>query len=227
MNLPPFRDPKYVERKVEVEHRADGSILLRNPHPLRDAPANLIEPLRKWAVEAPDRVWLGRRKASGQGFGAWERLTYADAERKTRAIAQALLDRGLDASSPVMILSGNSIEHALMTYGAILAGIPVAPVSPSYSTMSSDFDKLRYVFDLVQPKLIFMQDARWPHSRLTVWNASPPTARTAPVSMHSSPRNRAGMSSRAMPASTAIWSRNIFSPPAPPACPRPSSPRSA
>ena len=159
MNLPPFRDPKYVERKVEVEHRADGSILLRNPHPLRDAPANLIEPLRKWAVEAPDRVWLGRRKASGQGFGAWERLTYADAERKTRAIAQALLDRGLDASSPVMILSGNSIEHALMTYGAILAGIPVAPVSPSYSTMSSDFDKLRYVFDLVQPKLIFMQDA--------------------------------------------------------------------
>ncbi|PKQ04791.1 MAG: acyl-CoA synthetase [Alphaproteobacteria bacterium HGW-Alphaproteobacteria-12] len=159
MNLPPFRDPKYVERKVEVEHRADGSILLRNPHPLRDVPANLIEPLRKWAAEAPDRVWLGRRKASGEGFGAWERLTYADAERKTRAIAQALLDRGLGASSPVMILSGNSIEHALMTYGAILAGIPVAPVSPSYATMSSDFDKLRYVFDLVQPKLIFVQEA--------------------------------------------------------------------
>ncbi|MCF8470170.1 MAG: AMP-binding protein [Parvibaculum sp.] len=159
MNLPSFRDPKYVERRVEVEHRADGSILLRNPHPLRDAPANLIEPLRKWAADAPGRVWLGRRKASSEGIGAWELLTYADGERKVRAIAQALLDRGLDASSPVMILSGNSIEHALMTYGAILAGVPVAPVSPSYSTMSSDFDKLRYVFGLVQPKLIFMQDS--------------------------------------------------------------------
>ncbi|MEX0838281.1 MAG: AMP-binding protein, partial [Parvibaculum sp.] len=68
-------------------------------------------------------------------------------------------DRGFNQQTPVMILSGNSIEHALMTYGAILAGVPVAPVSPSYSTMSSDFEKLRYVVDLVEPKLIFMQES--------------------------------------------------------------------
>ena len=159
MNLPPFREPKYVEPKIEVEHRADGSIVLRNPHPLRPAPSNLIEPIRKWAAEAPDRTWLGRRKPSKEGLGEWDLLSYADANAKVNAIAQALLDRGLDQSTPVMILSGNSIEHALMTYGAILAGVPVAPVSPSYSTMSSDFDKLRYVFDLVEPKLIFMQEA--------------------------------------------------------------------
>jgi feruloyl-CoA synthase len=159
MNLPPFRDANYVEPKIEVEHRADGSIVLRNPHPLRPAPANLIEPIRKWAAEAPDRVWLGKRRPAKDGLGDWELLTYAEADRKVSAIAQALLDRGLGQQTPVMILSGNSIEHALMTYGAILAGVPVAPVSPSYSTMSSDFEKLRYVVDLVEPKLIFMQES--------------------------------------------------------------------
>ncbi|MEP2830072.1 AMP-binding protein [Parvibaculum sp.] len=158
LNVPPYRDPRYVERKLEVERRADGSIVLRNPHPLRAVPSNLIEPIRKWAAEAPDRVWLGKRKSVKEGFGDWDLLTYAETSAKVNAIAQALLDRGLDQSKPVMILSGNSIEHALMTYGAILAGVPAAPVSPSYSTMSSDFEKLRYVFDLVEPKLIFMQE---------------------------------------------------------------------
>lgn len=159
MPKPPFRKANYVERKVDVERRADGSILLRNPHPLHEVPENLIAPIRKWSSEAPDRVWLGKRKPAAQGFGEWDLLTYADAARKVNAIAQALLDRGLGQSTPLMILSGNSIEHALMTYGAILAGVPVAPVSPSYSTMSSDFDKLKYVFGLIEPKMIFMQEA--------------------------------------------------------------------
>ncbi len=169
MPKPPFRKANYVERRVEVDRRADGSILLRNPHPLHDVPANLIQPIRKWAAEAPDRVWLGKRKPAAQGmprrseakggFGDWERLTYAEAARKMNAIAQSLLDRGFGPTTPLMILSGNSIEHALMTYGAILAGVPVAPVSPSYSTMSSDFDKLKYVFGLIEPKMIFMQEA--------------------------------------------------------------------
>lgn len=159
INLPPFRDARYVEPKVEVERRADGSIVLRNPHPLRATPANLIEPIRKWAAEAPDRIWLGKRRPAKEGFGDWDLLTYAEANRQVNAIAQALLDRGLGQQAPVMILSGNSIEHALMTYGAILAGVPVAPVSPSYSTMSSDFEKLRYVVDLIEPKLIFMQES--------------------------------------------------------------------
>lgn len=154
---PPFREPNYVERKVDVEHRPDGSIVLRNPHPLRDVPDNLIAPFRRWAAEAPERVWLGMRRPAKEGFGEWELLTYKDAERKIAAIAQALLDRGLGQATPLMILSGNSIEHALITYGAMLAGVPVAPVSPSYSTMSSAFDKLKYVFELIEPRMIFMQ----------------------------------------------------------------------
>ncbi|MDR3497907.1 MAG: AMP-binding protein [Parvibaculum sp.] len=159
MPKPPFRKANYVERKVEIERRADGSILLRNPHPLHDVPVNLLAPIRKWAAEAPSRTWLAKRKTVAQGLGDWETLSYADAKRKTDAIAEALLARGFNQQTPLMILSGNSIEHALMTYGAILAGVPVVPVSPSYSTMSSDFDKLKYVFALIEPKMIFMQDA--------------------------------------------------------------------
>lgn len=157
----PFRSPRYRERRVEVERRADGSVVMRNPHPLRPRAAHLVEPIRQYAEHVPDRVWLGVRdgamKSEAEPFGPWQLLTYADAKHKLDAIAQALLDRGLDQSKPIMILSGNSIEHALMTYGAMQAGVPVAPVSPSYSTMSSDFEKLKYVFGLVEPRLLFVQ----------------------------------------------------------------------
>ena len=159
--LPPFRKVNYVEPRVEVERRDDGSIILRNPHPMADPARNLIEPIRKWASERPDQPWLGQRAqpAGGGRFGAWRLLTYRQADVFVTAIAQALIERGLGQQHPVMIWSGNSIEHALMTYGAILAGAPVAPVSPAYSTMSSDFEKLIYVVKLIEPKVIFMQSA--------------------------------------------------------------------
>lgn len=163
-DLPPFRRTNYVEPRLDVEHRADGSIVLRNPHPLRDAPVNTIAPLRRWASEKPDAVWLGKRvpalKSDTEPYGPWERLTYAEASARVDAIAQSLLDRGMGPSTPLMILSGNSIEHALIMYGAMLAGVPVAPVSPAYATMSTDFDKLKYVFGLIEPKMIFMQEAK-------------------------------------------------------------------
>lgn len=158
---PPYRKAHYVERKIEVDHRPDGSILLRNPHPLLEAPENLAAPIRKWAAEAPDRTWLAIRKPAPEKgkFGEWIKLSYGEASLRINAIAQALLARGMNQSTPLMILSGNSIEHALMTYGALLAGVPVVPVSPAYSTMSTDFDKLKYVVALIEPKMIFMQGA--------------------------------------------------------------------
>jgi len=159
--LPPFRKVNYVPKEIEIDRRDDGSIILRNPHPLVEPSKNLIEPIRKWAQERPDQIWLAKRRPAepGQEFGPWEELTYAQANKRVNALAAAFLARGLAQETPVMILSGNSIEHALVTYGAILAGVPAVPVSPSYSTMSSDFDKLKYVFELIQPKLIFMQES--------------------------------------------------------------------
>lgn len=158
---PPYRNAQYVERKIDVERRSDGSILLRNLHPLLEAPDNLAAPIRKWAVEAPERTWLAMRKPGSQKgkLGDWDRLSYGEAALRVNAIAEALLRRGMNQQTPLMILSGNSIEHALMTYGALLAGVPVVPVSPAYSTMSADFDKLKYVVALIEPKMIFMQGA--------------------------------------------------------------------
>ena len=154
----PFRPLPNKEPMVEMERRDDGTIILRNPHPMLDPHVNVIAPLREWAEEEPDRDWLVERGPDG----AWVHLTYGEANARVNAVAQALLDRdmGLGGKNhgPVMILSGNSIEHALMTYGAILAGVAAAPVSRSYSLMSSDFAKLKYVFELVEPKMIFVQD---------------------------------------------------------------------
>ncbi len=160
MDLPPFRKVNFVETRVDVERREDGSIVLENPHPMGDPAANVIEPLKKWATETPDNVWLAKRRAPkpGQTFGDWEKITYAQAYDRVRRIAQALIDRGVGPGKPLMILSGNSLEHALMTYGAILAGAPAVPVSPSYSLISSDYAKLRYVFELIEPQAIFVQD---------------------------------------------------------------------
>jgi feruloyl-CoA synthase len=156
---PPFRNANYLERKLDVERRPDGSIVMRNLNPILPVPENLVAPVRKWAAAAPDRTWLAMRAPTKDGvLGAWNRLSYAEANRRINAIAEALLARGFNQQTPLMILSGNSIEHALMTYGAILAGVPAVPVSPAYSTMSTDFDKLRYVVDLIQPKMIFMQN---------------------------------------------------------------------
>ncbi|MEO0963156.1 MAG: AMP-binding protein, partial [Pseudomonadota bacterium] len=160
MSLPPFRKVDFVETRVNVERRDDGSIVLENPHPMGDPAANVIEPLKKWASEAPDRVWLAKRRAPepGQEFGEWETITYAQAYDRVRRIAQALIDRGVGPGKPLMILSGNSLEHAMMTYGAMATGAAAVPVSPSYSLISSDFAKLRYVFELIEPQAIFVQD---------------------------------------------------------------------
>ena len=111
--------------------------------------------LRRWAEEAPDRVFLAERP----GDGDWVELTWGEANRKASAIAQALLDRGLGPERPLLILSGNSIDHALLTLGGFLAGVPVVPVSPAYSLMSQDYGKVKHIAALVKPGLVYAADA--------------------------------------------------------------------
>ena len=96
MSLPPFRKVNFVETRVDVERRDDGSVVLENPHPMGDAAANVIEPLKKWAAEKPDQVWLAKRRPpkAGETFGEWETVTFAEAYDRVRRIAQALIDRG-------------------------------------------------------------------------------------------------------------------------------------
>jgi feruloyl-CoA synthase len=149
-----LRDVKLDPLDVAVERRADGVITIDNTHPLGPYAEKLTDRLHHWAQIAPHRIFLAEREPGGE----WRRLSYGETLERVRAIAGALLARGLSLERPLMILSGNDIEHALIGLGALYAGIPYAPISPAYSLLSSDFGKLRHIADLVAPGLVFAAD---------------------------------------------------------------------
>ena len=151
----PFRPLEYLSRDIETERRADGSILLRSRHALGPYERHVPAFLAKWAAETPGRIWLAQRRGPERG---WLKLSYGEAKKQVDAVTQALLDRGIGPDKAVMILSSNSIEFALLTMAAMQARAPLAPVSPAYSVMSQDHAKLRYVFDLVSPGMVFVQN---------------------------------------------------------------------
>ena len=110
--------------------------------------------MERWAQAKPDAVYLAQRDGDG-----WRTITWAETRRRVRALATALLEHDLSPARPLAILSGNSIEHALLSLAAQYAGLPVAPVSAAYSLMSKDFGKLKTVFELLTPGLVFVDDA--------------------------------------------------------------------
>ncbi|MEM7330170.1 MAG: feruloyl-CoA synthase [Pseudomonadota bacterium] len=152
----PFREVPYLPQKLNIERREDGSILLDNGQPLKDYPEHMLWPLKHWAQAAPDRTWLAQRDPVNPSREGWQEITYSEAWARVQAIAQGFLNAGADA--PVMILSRNTIDHAVVMYGAMLAGIPVVPVTPAYALLSQDFARLNYVDDLVAPKFIYVED---------------------------------------------------------------------
>ena len=152
----PFRDVPYLPQKLNVERRADNSILLDNGQPLKDFPPHMLWPLKHWAEQTPDRTWLAQRDPVDPGREGWQEISYSEAWNRVQAMAQGFLNAGADA--PIMILSRNTIDHAVVMYGAMLAGIPVVPVTPAYALLSQDFARLNYVDDLVAPKFIYVED---------------------------------------------------------------------
>jgi feruloyl-CoA synthase len=136
-----------------VERAADGTIRITCRQSLTDYHATLAEPLELWAATAPDRIFLAQRDSDD-----WRTLSYAETLRTVRTIAAPLQRRGQSAERPIVIISGNGIEHALLALAAMYVGIPYAPVSPAYSLLSTDFGKLRAILDLLTPGLVFADD---------------------------------------------------------------------
>jgi len=136
------------------EHRPDGTILMRQTGELGAYLPTLADYLDHWADTAPDRPWMARRKAGGD----WTRITYGQGRAQARAIGGALLAMGLGPDRPLLILSGNSLEHALLGAACFCAGIPFAPVSPAYSLVSQDHGKLRTIADTLKPGAVFAED---------------------------------------------------------------------
>ena len=137
------------------EPRPDGCLVLGSARGLGPIPRSIGVLLERWAVAEPGRTFLAERAASG----TWRHLTYEAAARAAGAIGQALLDRGLGPDRPLMILADNGIDHGLMMLGAMHVGVPVVPVSTAYARLSQDYGKLRYIFALVAPGLIYVDDA--------------------------------------------------------------------
>lgn len=152
--LPPFRKLPYKGPDIEVTRGEGGVVYLRSRTPIGPSPRSIPHLLDERAAMHPDRPWLKQRAPN---HGPWREVTYGQAARMTRSLAQALLDRGLGPDAPLLILSGNSIEHALMSVAAQRIGAPATPISMAYSTMSTDFAKLKHCFNAVKPKAIFVQ----------------------------------------------------------------------
>ena len=135
--------------------RPDGSTLVHSTEPLGPYPKRLTDRLLHWAAVAPERT-LAAKRVNG---GDWRRISFAQALASARSIAQALIDHGLSAERPVAILSDNDLEHLLLGLGAMLAGVPFAPISAAYSTVSQDYGKLRHIFEVLTPGLVFASSA--------------------------------------------------------------------
>ncbi len=138
---------------VTVERRADGSMIVSSPEPLAPYPRSMTDWLDHWARAAPERVFLAERK-----HGDWRKVTYAEARDVARRVAQGLIDRSLSPERPVAILSGNSVDHALIGLGAMIAGVPYAPVSQPYSLIAKDYGKLKTILDVLTPGLVYVDD---------------------------------------------------------------------
>ena len=125
---------------IVAERRDDGSIILKSTTPLREGARCVGDWLEHWAGRRPDRIFLGDRASVD---APWTTVTYKDALKQVRSAAAWILAQGLSVERPLVILSDNSVEHALFALAAQHVGVPSAAISPAYSLMSRDFDKLR------------------------------------------------------------------------------------
>jgi feruloyl-CoA synthase len=147
--------PTFAEPKVQLEHRLDDALLLRSALPLGEYPRSVGEYLEQWARRAPERPFLLERSVSGD----WKGINYGEALAQVSRVAAGLLALPLSAERPVVVLSENSVEHAVLSLACLHVGIPVAPISPAYSLASSDFAKLSAIFGLLRPGLVYVSDA--------------------------------------------------------------------
>lgn len=171
---PPFSPLPQKDPATEVEWRDDGCVLVRSKHPPADVPSNMAAILRDRSERHPDRMWLLQREP---GHGPWTGVTYGDARRAADSIGQWLVDQGLSSDDAVMVISGNSLEHALLMLGCYTAGVPIAPVSAAYSLMSQDHEKLLHCFGKIGAKVVFAKEGQFHAPAIAKLRAADPELR--------------------------------------------------
>ncbi|WP_375590383.1 feruloyl-CoA synthase [Hoeflea alexandrii] len=142
-----------VPHAVSMERR-NGDLLMTSRTPLDPVVSNTGVWLDKWARETPSSIFLAERSGGG-----WREMGYAEVRDAVCAIASSLAARGMDASTPIVIMSGNSLDHALLSLGAQYAGVPTVPLAEQYSLITEAHDRLVYVLNKVRPAMAFVDDA--------------------------------------------------------------------
>lgn len=153
-NAPGYRQAKLWQPDLKWEERADGSWLIWREDEMAPYPDRMTDRIDHWAEKTPDTVWMAERDGDG-----WRGKTYAELARDVRRIGQWLLDRGLTTDRPVMILSENTLEHAVLAMAAQYVGIPSAAISPAYALVATDYAKLRGIAEQITPGAVFAQTA--------------------------------------------------------------------
>ena len=162
MSAAPFRPLQFGVTRVTLQGGVPGTHYVKADQDLQPFAHRMTDRLQHWAQTKPAHSFMARRAKRPDGStGDWQHISYAQAWATARSIAQSLIDRGLSAERPVLILSENSLEHALLGLGCMLAGVPYVPTSPPYSLISVDYDKLQHVLRTVTPGLVFASDSRY------------------------------------------------------------------
>lgn len=158
---PKYRTVNFGVTRVRVKEGAPGVRYVQAEVPLAPYATTMGERLAYWAQTTPARTLFARRQPLANGStGEWKHLTFAQALDAARRIGQALLNRGLNAERPVVILSENDLEHAMLALACIYVGIPYCSTSPAYSTISTDYGKLKHVLKTLTPGLVFAADGQ-------------------------------------------------------------------
>ena len=162
MPPPKFRPLQFGVKRVTLKDGVNGTQYLKADQALQEFPARLTDRLQHWAQVKPEQTLFARREKLEDGtLGDWRHVSYSEAWHSSRNIAQSLINRDLSVDRPVVILSENSLEHALLALGCMLAGVPFVPTSPAYSLISQDYDKLKHVLRTVTPGMVFASDSRY------------------------------------------------------------------
>lgn len=153
LNEVPFRTVSFPSAEMDVTTRADGTLIVRPTTELESYVPNLPLVLAGQAETRASQSYLKQRDAQGN----WESISYAETFRDSSAVATWLIAQTFDQERPVLILSGNSIQHAVFKYGAMAARVPVCPVSINYALMGGDYARLNHVINLLRPAVVFAE----------------------------------------------------------------------
>jgi feruloyl-CoA synthase len=145
----------FAARELSIERRTDGTLVLSSPLELGKCDWRITDFLPSWAGSVPDRIFLAQRNANG----GWDEITYSEAWLQVQAVGQSLIDMGAKPADKLAILSGNSIENAVISFAAMSIGVILAPISPNYTLMPGGLARLKDIAETLRPNFVFVQSA--------------------------------------------------------------------